>query len=284
MSYQRSHEMDDWVAQARKADCLEVLSRLRQHQLKISRAQAVGPCPACGGTDRFSINRAKNIFHCRIGAAGGDAIAMVMYLDGVDFLRACETINGSPPPRGVSGAPVDPEKIKAQEAESKAAQDKREAENNSFRTAEIARAHRIWSGAGAMPDSVAEAYLRFRGCAPAPGAKLRSYVKLPYWSQVAGSWQVIHEGPAMVAAIQGRDHGFIGCHITYIDGAFKTQSGKAEIHHPETGEVLDAKKVRGSQKGGHIHLGGPENASRLIMGGRSGASILGLRWRRRRKR
>jgi hypothetical protein len=266
VSYPRSQEMDDWVAQARKADCLDVLGRLRQHQLKISRAQAVGPCPACGGTDRFSINRTKNIFHCRIGAAGGDAIAMVMYLDGVDFLRACEIINGSPPPRGPSGALVDREKIKRQEAEAKARAEKRAAEDNSFRNAEIARAHRIWSGAGAMPDSVAEAYLRFRGCAPAPGAKLRSYVKLPYWSQVAGSWQVIHEGPAMVAAIQGRDQGFIGCHITYIDGAFKTASGKAEIYHPETGEVLDAKKVRGSQKGGHIHLGGPENASRLIMG------------------
>lgn len=69
----------------------------------------------------------------------------------------------------------------------------------------------------------------------------------------------------MVAAIQGRDDRFQGAHCTWIDPAF-AGSGKAEIFHPETGEQLASKKVRGSAKGGHIHLGGEADAGMLYVG------------------
>ncbi|MBG1232987.1 DUF7146 domain-containing protein [Aestuariivirga litoralis] len=259
--------MEDWVNEARRADIWAALCHISPgHSAKLRGQRAVGPCPACGGTDRFSVDRKKGLFFCRRSAKGGDVIAMVEYLTGADFLGACETINGTKPPRGESGRKVDSEllaqreQLRAREAETRARED------NEFRTREIARAHAIWKGGAALPGSIAESYLRFRGVQPAIGAKIRSYEKLPYWHCLSGEWRVIHEGPAMVGAIQGPDGRFAGCHITYIDGSFTSPSGKAQIVQPQTGEILDAKKVRGSPKGGHIHLGGPEAPREIYIG------------------
>jgi putative DNA primase/helicase len=60
------------------------------------RTECVGPCPVCGGTDRFSINTAKRVFNCRQCNVGGDVIALVMHLDGVDFKTAVSTLTGEP--------------------------------------------------------------------------------------------------------------------------------------------------------------------------------------------
>jgi hypothetical protein len=49
-------------------------------------------------------------------------------------------------------------------------------------------------------------------------------------------------------------------------GSIRRPKGKAQIIHPDTGEVLPAKKVRGSKAGGYIDLGGARAASRMIAG------------------
>jgi hypothetical protein len=59
-----------------------------------------GPCPKCGGDDRFSINTTKQIFNCRGCDVGGDVIAFVQHVDGVDFAHACQTLTGEPRPNG----------------------------------------------------------------------------------------------------------------------------------------------------------------------------------------
>ena len=59
-------------------------------------AERTGPCPRCGGDDRFSINTAKQVFNCRHCGVGGDVIALVQHLDGVDFHAACRTLAGDP--------------------------------------------------------------------------------------------------------------------------------------------------------------------------------------------
>jgi len=231
----------------------------------------VGPCPGCGGTDRFSLNIKKNIFWCRKSAEGGDAIALARHVHGCEFLEAVEMLAGRPAP----GRTVSEEERQSRarrvaelEAKRKAESARMAAEENEFRQKEISRARKIWKEAGPIDGSMAERYLAHRGLRAHQGAKLRAASDLPYWHNIDGEWKVIHSGPAMVAAIVGRSGVFQGCHVTWIEPALATKSGKAEIVHPVTGELLDAKKVRGSQKGGHIHLGGPPLpvATRLVVG------------------
>jgi len=54
-----------------------------------------GPCPLCGGDDRFAINTKKQVWLCR-GCApkGGDGIKLVQHLDGVGFREACAQLSG----------------------------------------------------------------------------------------------------------------------------------------------------------------------------------------------
>ena len=61
--------------------------------LKPEGAERIGPCPVCGGHDRFSINIRKQVFNCR-GAVGGDVIDLVQHLDGCDFVNAVRSLIG----------------------------------------------------------------------------------------------------------------------------------------------------------------------------------------------
>ena len=79
----------------------------------LGRVERVGPCPVCGGTDRFSVNIAKQLWNCRgCGVGGKDAISAVMHIDGVNFRAAVETLSGEDmapaPARVASPAPPKP--------------------------------------------------------------------------------------------------------------------------------------------------------------------------------
>lgn len=67
-----------------------------QHGLKLKRASAerVGPCPRCGGEDRFSINVKKQLFNCRGCGAKGGVIALEMHITGCTFAEAIERLSG----------------------------------------------------------------------------------------------------------------------------------------------------------------------------------------------
>lgn len=261
--------VEDWIDEARAASVTSLLDRW-PHRLKRVGSELVGPCPACGGRDRFAINRAKNVWLCRKSGKSGDAIALVQYLDGADFLGAVEVVTGRPNPGGAGGQTFDAGLVERRKRDAEEAAALRAKEQVDFRDREILRAHDIWMAASPIAGSMAERYLRFRGVQPPMGAELRCHEKLPYWLCLGASagkqdWQVIHEGPAMVAAITGPGGRFQGAHCTWIDINFES-SGKAEIFHPDTGEHLASKKVRGSAKAGHIHLGGEAEATTLYVG------------------
>jgi phage/plasmid primase-like uncharacterized protein len=55
-----------------------------------------GPCPRCGGMDRFSVNLKKQVWNCRGCSTGGDVIALVEHLDGCGFMEAVATLIGQP--------------------------------------------------------------------------------------------------------------------------------------------------------------------------------------------
>ena len=88
-----------WVERAKETK-LEAIIAARNIALKGRGDKLAGPCPNCGGDDRFAVHLGKQQFHCRgCGAAGGGAISFVRFLDGSDFVHAVETVTGEPPPK-----------------------------------------------------------------------------------------------------------------------------------------------------------------------------------------
>jgi phage/plasmid primase-like uncharacterized protein len=67
-------------------------------ELKRQGAERIGPCPVCGGEDRFAINTKKQLWNCR-GFGGGDVIKLIQHLDGCDFVTAITTLIGDRPRR-----------------------------------------------------------------------------------------------------------------------------------------------------------------------------------------
>jgi hypothetical protein len=93
-----------WDAWADRARAVRLEDEATRRGIKLNggagKNERCGSCPKCGGEDRFSINTKKQVFNCRgCGARGGDAIALVEFLDGVDFVHAVETLTGEPAPK-----------------------------------------------------------------------------------------------------------------------------------------------------------------------------------------
>jgi len=132
-----------------------------------------GPCPVCGGRDRFSINVTKGLFNCRGCNGRGDVIDLVQFLDGVDHRTACRTLAGidiKSPARAemVSFAP-----------ESK--RDRTPSERAKTDTGNTERALQLWSDAIPIAGTIAEAYLHGRGLQDLPCYDVIRFLKrCPY--------------------------------------------------------------------------------------------------------
>lgn len=200
------------------------------------------PCPGCGGSDRFSVDPGKNVFLCRASGAGGDPIDLVRHVHGVGFADAVAMLTGTD---AMPAGKAPPRRVD---------------DDNEYRQRARNRAWKIWNrGTPVHPDDggrIVAAYFERRGV-PMPAWRipaLREIADLAcwHWFEDRREFAVVHSGPAMIAAITGPDGHFIGVHRTWID--LGTAKGKAEIAHPDTGELLPSKKVEGSQKGGRINL------------------------------
>jgi len=235
-----------------------------------------GPCPNCGGTDRFAIHTGKNSFNCRrCGLSGYGVIDLVMKTEKVKFVRACELITG----RQVSD-PISAEEAARIHQQAQQRERERAAEEEKRRLRAISEGRSIWErtaapgleGSGGVAD-----YLALRGLGGLRLDKilLREIVAQPYVVEVTDangrkSYPTLHTGPCMVAAVVLADSSFGAVHQTWID--LDAPNGKVRLFHPNKTEkdgsplALPAKKVRGSKKGGAIKLFGPKNATRIVMG------------------
>ena len=105
----------EWIERARNVPIEHVIDA-RGIRLR-GKIERVGPCPICGGEDRFSINTKKGVWNCRQCAKGGDVIALVEHLDACDFIAACRTLTGEPQakPNGKDRAGSEAKKVVAAE-------------------------------------------------------------------------------------------------------------------------------------------------------------------------
>lgn len=73
-------------------------------QLKEKTAKEwAGPCPFCGGVDRFCVWPSDNKYWCRGCNKKGDAIQLLRDLEGMSYREACEALgrplkNNNPKP------------------------------------------------------------------------------------------------------------------------------------------------------------------------------------------
>jgi hypothetical protein len=56
--------------------------------------ELVGPCPTCGGRDRFAVSPTKQLWNCRGCSLGGDAIDLVRHVDGCSYREALRVLEG----------------------------------------------------------------------------------------------------------------------------------------------------------------------------------------------
>lgn len=254
---------DPRIELARTRTMREVVDRLPLEGLRPISGELTGPCPACGGDDRFSINLKKGVWRCRVcDPKGGDALALVQLVCGTDFMGAIAFLEGE---RGVE---IDPAEIERRRIAKERAAAKAEAEAERYRAYAVDQARTIWRAAQPFAGSPAAAYLAGRGidlrALPYSFACLRYLPAHPYVKKIAKHRRELHRGPALIAAIQGRDGRFSAIHQTWIDPDQPGQ--KAAITDPETGAAHPAKLVLGSKKGGAVRLTGTACTARLVMG------------------
>jgi hypothetical protein len=215
----------------------------------------VGPCPICGGratSQRFEIKDGDS-WLCAVCPDGGDVIRLVERVEGVDFRGAIDRLGGR--------VGIDPERaqklFEAREKKRLA----REAQSEKYREAERKRLWRTWQQAASIHSTLAVAYLAGRGLRlPAHCPGLRYLPTALYFHGDAldergrKSPIEIHRGPAMVAAFIRPDGRFGGLHMTWLSS--EDPPRKAVISDPETGELLNPKKMRGSKTNARILIAG----------------------------
>ena len=253
---------DQWVEQARSADILGIARSLGVNVKKSGTAEWIGPCPVCGGDDRFSINVKKQVSNCRVcGLVKGNVIALVEGITGCGFIEACERINGTPRPDRSRDETLDERNARlTNHAKRQAEYQRREDE---YQRIEAAKAKRdeeaidaILQRAVPLAGTYGEAYLRGRGLTPDRllTGDIKFVAELDYWGATDnGVRSIVHLAtlPAIVARIRDFSHATIGISQTYLDPK------EPRKWKPEGSPSNSPKKIRGEKKHGLIRLGRP---------------------------
>ncbi|SDC07366.1 CHC2 zinc finger [Bradyrhizobium brasilense] len=237
-------------------------------KLRRSGGKLLGPCPVCGGrvsSGRFEVFEKDQSWACyAFCSTGGDVISLVQHVESCDFRVAIERLGGRVEIDAARQREIFEERERKRLAQEKNSADYREAERK--------RLFRAWKGAVPIHGTVAAAYLEGRGLVlpdRCPGLRFlpsRAYFhgdeidergkKMP---------REIHKGPAMLGAFIRPDGKFGGLHMTWLTSLGDVVT-KAEIVDPDSGEILPAKKMRGSKTGAYIAIVLLEEPRRLVIG------------------
>lgn len=258
---------DHRLAEAKAMPIADVVARLELSNLVRTGGELVGPCPQCGGRDRFGINLQSGMFQCRKDCGPhckGDVIELVQHAMGLDFRAALDWLCG--PAAGLSDAERAERRRKAQEN-----QRKQDAKAQRMREDSIRHAREIWFAAGPAEGTAVRDYLALRGVGrdlyPALPTSVRFDPAARYTIPAeggAGKWDVIHTGPAMICAVVDAAGRVTAVHRTWLD--LSRPKGKLVLPDPrKPGESLPAKKVLGSKKGGAIRFLTPKGSTTMIM-------------------
>jgi putative DNA primase/helicase len=210
----------DFEARVDRARAVKIEDELRRHRgirnLKKGKdGNLSGPCPRCGGTDRFSIHIKKQLFNCRkCIKGGGGAINLVQFLDGVDFVRAVETLTGAQRPV-VQQETVEDTKESAEQDEAK----------------QHRKATWFWSQRRPIMGTIAETYLREARkitCPLPPTLAFLPSRKPEHHPAMISAYTIPNESEPGVLDITGAKITAVHFTLLKADG-----SGKADVEKPK---------------------------------------------------
>ncbi len=256
-----SFQEDPRLIEAKAIPMAEMVERLGIPRLKPMGAELIGPCPLCGGRDRFGINLRTNLFQCRkCDLSGKDQIDLAKGVMNMDFKGALHWLCGDRPARQDQA-----EIARRRQRAAEVTRRKRE-EQERYRRKAIHDARRIWARARPGQRGVVATYLKTRGITPEmlpeiPQA-LRFIVDHPYVRRIDREFVTVHRGPCMIAGILNKAGELTAVHQTWVDRT--PPHGKAKITWK--GDPQPSKLVRGSKKSGAIRLLSPPGADTLVMG------------------
>ncbi|MCG9031806.1 DUF7146 domain-containing protein [Laribacter hongkongensis] len=213
-----------------------------------------GPCPGCGGRDRFRFDdrEGRGTWICSGGGAdplAGDGLALVRHVFDCGFAEALRLVAGA---LGMTGRSPCPPPAMRPVALSRPP------------ISHLPSILRQWDEALPLTGTCpASRYLAGRGLALVRWPDdLRCHPALPYWADRDGKPFALCRLPALLALVRDKAGEIAGLHRTYL--ADKAgQVGKARLVHPDTGECLPAKKLvsvtPGATTGAGIRLAAPDN-------------------------
>jgi Toprim domain/CHC2 zinc finger len=95
------------VEAARGASFIQAYQGLGLTLKRVNASELAGPCPRCGGTDRFSINTKLQVWNCRgCVKGGGDAISLLSHVRALGFREAVEDLTGERAVERPAPAPI----------------------------------------------------------------------------------------------------------------------------------------------------------------------------------
>jgi hypothetical protein len=251
----------------------------------------VGPCPMCSDDPRsrsamrFECDADKWV--CAVCQDGGDVIKLVRKREGIGFQEAVDRLGGGaderPTPElarragvrafaagGVMGEVPEPyhseHALRVAWCDGWAQARDRDRYETYARERERKRLYEFLQFGTPWRGTLVEDYFTCRGVMVPANARLRFHPSMPMFTDGREREpMLVHRGPAMLAPFLDGGGIFRGLHITWID--MSAPNCKAMVHHPDTGEVLPSKKMRGTKAGCYLDLGGEREAPQRIVAG-----------------
>lgn len=258
---------DPRLDESKRVPMEEVLDRLGVAGLKRQGAEMVGPCPVCGGRDRFAVNLRSHLALCRkCGLKSGDQVGLVRAVQGVGFRDALAWLMGS------GEIDLDPRKAERRRARARAEAERQQREADRRRDWAIELAGKIWKAAGPNDHPALTAYLRGRGFTDATLAALPPSIRCApdhkYRRKIDDELVLLHRGPAMIARIVSPSAPVCGVHQTWLDPDRPGKKARVDMRAEDNGGApWPAKIVMGTAKGGVIPLTYPaRKAGAIVIG------------------
>lgn len=166
------------------------------------RLKKAGPCPACGGADRYTFDNrtGRGDFFCR-GCGAGDGFALLQRVHGWQFnetLRRVAEVAGINSSQGASNCPLRPSHAASTDQPARPPARVRDLLRDSC-----------------LPDAVEDvvAYLTSRGLWPLPaGCTLKAHATAEYWHDR----ERIGRYAALLATVRDNAGAAVTAHITYL--------------------------------------------------------------------